>query len=146
VDGLYFYPIRPTATASNAASKTSYGQRDQEVTDDKLHSDSECQKRAETLLYQRKDAPIQITVRTPGNTNILVGDRLSMTIPAENITAQNYDVISVEHAFSMRGFLTTATMVNSANVREPMSITGQQNVIKMRREIKGLSRNEQVVG
>lgn len=121
IDGFYFYAERWESTANDATSQTNYGQRDLEVTDDKLHSDSDCQKRAETLLYQLKDPPTQIELTVPGNTNLLVGDRLQMTIAAEGIDAVSYDVISVEHAFSVSGFMTKAILVNTANIRQAIS-------------------------
>ena len=139
IDGLYFYPERWSSSASNAASKTSYGQRDMEVTDDKLHSDSDCQKRAETLLYQLKDPPVQITVTVRGNDNVLVGDRLTMTIPSEGITTQPYDVIAVENLLNLDNWTTTVTMVNSANWRAPLQLRQQ---VEMRRRIRELGVEE----
>lgn len=123
VDALWFYPDRWSDTASDGASQSLYGQRDYQLTDDKLHSDSDCQKRGETLLFQLKSPPVQIEVVTNGNDNILVGDRLSMTIPAENISAANYDVFKVENALSTQknaGWTTRALMVNSADYRKPI--------------------------
>lgn len=118
LDGLFFGHGRFRSTASDAASKASYGTRDIQYLFDSLSSDSECQSRAETMLYQLKDPPVRIDVETVGNTNILIGDRLSMTIPAENISAANFDVTEVTHRFNNQGFRTLATMVNSANIRQ----------------------------
>jgi len=142
IDGLWFYPDRWSGTATDAGSITSYGQRDLEITDDKLHSDSECQQRAETVLFQRKDHPTQIDLTVLGNTNVLIGDRLSMTIPAEGISAVNFDVISVEHSFSSQGFITKAVMVNSANIREPIASTPLRSLIKARRRLSELATDE----
>jgi len=116
-DGIYYAPDRVYGSAEDATSQTDYGEREAEVFDDVLLTASDCSVRAETLLYQLKDPAVRIDVTTPGNTNILVGDRLSMTIPAENITTANYDVVSVTHNNSLSGFLTTVSMVDSANVR-----------------------------
>lgn len=116
-DGVYYAPDRVYGSAEDNTSKTNYGEREAEFIDDTLLAASDCSVRAETLLYQLKDPAVRIDVTTPGNTNILVGDRLSMTIPAEGISAANYDVVSVAHSFSPRGFFTTAAMVDSANVR-----------------------------
>jgi hypothetical protein len=84
-------------------------------------------------------APVQIEVTVVGDTNILVGDRLSMTIPAENITAADYDVISVEHSLTGQSFLTKATMVNSVNTREPLENTTVRTIIKQARATRNLS-------
>lgn len=145
IDGLWFFPERWSDTASNAASQTSYGQRDLEVTDDKLHSDGDCEKRAETLLYQLKDPPTQIDLTVVGNTNVLVGDRLSMTIPAEGISAANYDVISVEHSFTNNGFITGAVMVDSGDVRKPVANTPMDLLVDLRRRLKGLNIDERML-
>lgn len=135
VDGLYFYPDRWTNSASDATSKTTYGQRGLEVTDDKLHSDSDCQKRAETLLYQLKDHPMQITVTVKGNDNVLVGDRLTMTIPSEGISSASYDVVAVENLLNLDNWTTKITMVNSANWRVPLKL---RRAAEMQRRIREL--------
>lgn len=117
IDGLFFFPDRWSDTASDAASKASYGQRDLLIKDDELHSDSDCQQRSEALLFQRKDPQSQIELTTHGNTNVLLGDRIPMTIPAENISAANYDVFIVEHSLNNSGFITRATMSDCAEIR-----------------------------
>ena len=139
IDDLWFKPKRAHGVASNAGSKTDYGTRELEVIDDRLRTNSDCEKHAETLLYQKMTAPVQIEVTVVGDTNILVGDRLSMTIPAENITAADYDVISVEHSLTMQGFFTKATMVNSVNTREPLENTTVRTIIKQARATRNLS-------
>lgn len=147
VDGFHFFPERWSNTASDATSQTSYGQRDMEVTDDKLHSSGECQKRAEALLFMRKDPVIQIEIAVPGNTNVLVGDRLPMTIPAENISAVNFDVVSVEHTFQKEpvGFQTRATMVDSVNVRHVIAKTNAVMMGDLKRALRELSIDEKPV-
>jgi len=144
IDGFYFYPERWSDARENPASYNAYGFRELEVTDDKLHSDAECEERARTLLSQLKDPPIQITVEIVGNSNVLVGDRLSMTIPAENISA-NYDVLAVEQSFSSQGYITKATMVDSANVREEIEITPLKQLAKLYKQVKALNVSELTV-
>jgi hypothetical protein len=117
LDKLYFSPTRWVYTTSDATSISAYGQADGEFTDDNLLANSECQKRANTLLYQLKDPVIRADVTTPGNTNIKIGDRLLLTIPAEGLSAVSFDVVAVAHDWTMQGARTTASMVNSANVR-----------------------------
>jgi len=123
VDGLHFADKRFNSVEQDAASQASYSIREYTQIDENLLSNSECGRFGQTLLYQMKDPPIRLDVTTPLNTNILVGDRLSMTIPAEGITAQNYDVISVEHNFSIAGAVTHAIMVNSTERRTIPPIT-----------------------
>jgi hypothetical protein len=139
IDDLWFKTKRARGVASNAGSKTTYGTRELEVIDDRLRTNSDCEKHAETLLYQKMTAPVQIEVTVVGDTNILVGDRLSVTIPAENITAADYDVISVEHSLTGQSFLTKATMVNSVNTREPLENTTVRTIIKQARATRNLS-------
>lgn len=146
VDGLYFGGARYSGTASDSTSQTNYGQRDLEVTDDRLLSDDACGKRAETLLLQKKDPPTQIELVVPGNTNVLVGDRLSITIPAENISSASYDVFMVEHSFSARGFITKATMVNSDTVRTPVKTNVIHTLIDSYQKLRELSRDEKIIG
>jgi len=117
-DGLCLSYGRWRDTAEDATSQSNYGQRDLIIVDDDLASDGDCEKRAETLLYQLKDPVLRLDISTPGNTNIKIGDRLSITIPAENISAVDYDVITVQHQLlAESGFVTRATLVNSANTR-----------------------------
>jgi hypothetical protein len=138
VDGLYFYPERWSGNANNYTTYRS----EWEVTDNKLHSDSECATRAETLLYQYETAPTQITVTVQGNDNVLVGDRLTMTIPSEGISAQPYDVIAVENRLNLDNWTTTPIMVNSANWRGTFQFRRQ---FEMRKRIRELSMDEKGV-
>jgi len=119
VDGLYFSKRRAVGTASDATSQTNYEKRELRVTDDSLTTDSECSKRAATLLYQLKDAPIRIDMEIIGNTNVLVGDRIPVTIPAEGINSANFDVLTVDHTLDVSsGFRTKVSMVSAGDVRQ----------------------------
>lgn len=131
VDGLCFNFGRWRDTAEDSTSQTNYGVRELVVVDNDLGSDSECQTRAEALVYQLKDPVIRLDVVTVGNTNIKVGDRLSMTIPAENISAANYDVVEARHNFTPKGFLTAVSMVNSANTRD-LPVTNVAELMRYR--------------
>jgi len=123
LDGLYFYGKRYYNLAEDATSQTNYGVRELEYVDETLVSDADCQRRGEVLLYQLKNPVTRIDISTPGNTNIKIGDRLSLTIPAEGISASNFDVVSVDHTLSSNGFITTATLVNTSDVRTAPAIT-----------------------
>jgi hypothetical protein len=118
IDGLYFFPERWSYTITDAASITAYGQRDLEVTDDNLHSDADCEVRAKTLLYQLKDMPIELDLTLKGDNNILVGDRIPVTLQYENLSAVDFDVISVEQNMDIAGWVTKPKMVNNANIRK----------------------------
>ena len=138
-DGLYFNPDRWIGTATNAASITAYGQRDFEVEDDKLHLDADCTKRAETLLLMNKDLPKQVEVTVTGNTNVLIGDRVPLTVPAENISAVNFDIVAVEHSFTNQGFYTKATTINSLNTRQLLETQPVHSIAYLKRAVRDLS-------
>lgn len=127
IDKLYFYPERwqYLTTAEDATSQTSYGEREAEYTDDTLTTAAQCRKRQETLLYQQKDRIIRLDFTVIGNTNILTGDRLTITLPLDNLTAQAFDVVSVTQTFSKAplGYQTTARCLNTTSTRRlpPMS-------------------------
>jgi hypothetical protein len=144
VDAPYFHGAPWANTTSDTPSINSYGERNLVVKDESLQSDSDCQSRAQTLVYQKKDPPTQITVAVlPGSNNLLVGDRLSMTIPAEGITAQNYDVLSVEHNFNKQtGFTSVLTLVNSVNIREPVVVDSRRVLVNLQRTVQALNRGE----
>lgn len=135
IDKLYFTPERWTYTASDATSITAYGQNDAEYTDENLSTTTDCEKRAKTLLYQLKDPVVRADVTVNGCTNIKIGDRIPLTIPAEDLTASNFDVVAVTHDFNSTGFTTVATMVNSANTRM-IPPTSNSDVVS--RKIKSL--------
>lgn len=149
IDALYFSKGRYRANASSGAPASE--QRDFDVVDDNLKSDAECQSRAETLLYQLKDALIRIDIETMGNTNILIGDQLNMTIPGEGITAQPYDVLSVEQDLSKAGFKTKASMVNSSvtptliNIRQLPSGTPYEVIAKKFNIQREIGRGLQII-
>jgi len=119
VDGLWFYPERWSATATSAFT---YGQNDYEVTDNTLHSDSDCEKRAETLLLQLKNPITRLDIRSVGDANVRIGDRIPITIPAEGLSAVNFDVLSVEYSFSKEdGFFNKQTLISTADTRSAPS-------------------------
>jgi len=141
IDELYFTGGHYYGTASSGSAH-----RDLEVSDARLTSDTLCSERAETLLYQKSSQPIQIDLIIIGNPNVLVGDRIPVTIPAEGISAQNYDVISVGQSLTERGFITTATMLNSENIREPAQTNYLDALINTQQAVKALSRDQKVIG
>jgi hypothetical protein len=117
IDGVYYSPIRSYYTAADATSIAAYGQADAEFTDENLLSATACESRAKTLLYQLKDPVIRADVTVKGTANLLIGDRVSLTIPAEGLSAVNFDVVAVEHCLNQNGWNTKASMVNSDSTR-----------------------------
>jgi len=136
IDDLALQGGRFVYKTSDATSITSYAQRDLVLIDDSLQSNTQCEARAKTLLYQRKDPVTQIEITTQGNTNVLVGDQLSLSLPRESISG-SYDVISVDHAFNTNGFFTSFKAVQGQTNRT--SVT--QSTIQEISRLKTLSRN-----
>lgn len=118
IDNLFFNSRNYYGFAEDATSQTTYEIREEAIIDEELPDDTECERRAQTLLYQLKDPLIRVDLVTKGNTNIKMGDQIPLTIPAENISAIAFDVLTVEHdVTSQIGFKTAATMLNTSNMR-----------------------------
>lgn len=141
VDGLCYNFGRWRYSTSDATSITNYGQRDLVVIDDTLNSDAECESRSKTHLYRQKEPVIRLDCLVNGNNNILLGDRLSMTIAAEGISATNYYVTGVDQvleAGTEGGWKTRVTMVDNMNNRSPCAIAPLEvmmNEMKRNRDI-----------
>lgn len=141
IDECYFSGARFYALADAGASVV----REYTVIDDTLLTDADCQKRAKTLLYQLQDTPIRIDVLTRGNTNLLIGDRLSLTIAAEGISASNYDIVEVDHNVLRGAFTTSVKTVDTANKRA-LPPTTQNEVLKEQFNIqKEIARGIQII-
>jgi hypothetical protein len=142
IDGLYFGHGRWRSIVQDATSQTDYGIRELTHVDDKLESDVQCQQRGESLQYQLKLAPTRLDVTTPGNLNLLIGDRLTMTILPENISAAAYDIVTVEHSIDLaNGFITKASMLNSSNIREVPAITTGDVMIQQYKRVREITRD-----
>jgi hypothetical protein len=146
IDALYFGHGRFRDTASDlvgaGSSGVLYGQRDLEITDNTLRSDTECEQRSEAMLYQMKTPPVQIEVtKKPGDNNILIGDRVPMTIPAENISVVDYDIFMVEHDQKPEpeGYSSKATMVNSASIREPVEASLHRSLAMLKVQVRRIA-------
>jgi hypothetical protein len=132
IDKLHFGPYRCYGTAEDPTNQGIYGLREAEYTDDNLLSTSECTKRAESLKMQLYDKTIALTCTVPGNTNILVGDRIPVTLPLDNITAQDMDVVAVEHNYTQNAlFTTTPSFIYTGDIRvlppsNPFDATNRQ--------------------
>jgi hypothetical protein len=84
----------------DTASQNAYGLRELVEVDEELHSDNECLLRAKALLVHLKDPVEHLTLRSTvidyGNTPLLPGDKIHVTLPNENVDA-DYRIISVEY-------------------------------------------------
>jgi hypothetical protein len=117
IDKLYFSPDRWVGVAEDPTNQGIYDIREAEYTDENLLSNDECTKRAESLLMQLKEKTTGVSFTVQGNTNILRGDRIPLTLPPDNITAVDFDVISVEHSYSESGFYTIPQLILGADIR-----------------------------
>jgi len=126
IDKLFFYPERYVATAWDTTSINSYSEREAEYTDDQLLTAEETLARARTLMYTQKDRVLRLDFTVPGNSNVLVGDRLTMTLPPSNISAVAFDVASVDHMFTggkTAKWQTSVHAIQGADTRQLPSVT-----------------------
>jgi hypothetical protein len=131
VDNLFFDHARWSATYGT-------GQRELAETDEELHSDDECLLRAKAL-YDYLSSPAEyIKVRSDvidyGNTPILAGDRIWVTLPNENVDGY-YRVISAEYHLRARDQTLEITLELG---KEPMLLADY--LYALRRKTGSLSR------
>jgi hypothetical protein len=120
IDKMFFHPYRFSSSVHDDTSIAAYDQQDAEFTDNNLTSNAECEVRAQTLLYQLKDPITRVDLQCEGDVNLLIGDRLPLTIPAEEISAVNFDIVASEHNFvpaKENAWTTTIRTVDSGNIR-----------------------------
>lgn len=146
-DCIYFSSLRWNDMDEDAGSQTSYGVRPYLVIDDRIHSTTEASNYAATVKDRFKDVPLQLDVIMPMDTNMLIGDRIPITIAHENLSAQDFDVIRVEHVMSEEtGFLTRATLVSKERMRSPLMTTDYTAILReMRSQTSNLTKNVTVV-
>jgi len=112
VDNLFFNSARWSAVYGG-------GQREYSETDEELHTDAECLLRAKALYNYLSGTAEYLKVTSSvidyGNSPILAGDRIWVTILNENINGY-YRVISVEYHFTKYGELETTLELG----KEPM--------------------------
>jgi hypothetical protein len=135
IDNLRLLGGRFQHLAEDATSQTDYGRRDLVHLDEALISVADVQTRGETLKYQLKDPTVEVTISTMLNTDILVGDRLTVTLPNEGITAADCDAISVEQSVTNQGGTTVVTTVTSPNKRRRIDKTPFDVLASTRREM-----------
>ncbi len=100
VDGLFFGGKRYSATEEDIASQNSYGLRELAEVNEELWSDDECTSHAKALLANLNQPAESLTLRTTvldyGNSPILPGDKIHVTLPNENVDG-NFRVASAEY-------------------------------------------------
>jgi len=100
IDGLFFGGRRYSSTQEDSASQQAYGLRELTDTDEELYSDNECLLRAKALLAHYKDPAEYLTLRSTvidyGNTPLLPGDKIHVTLPNENVDA-DFRILSAEY-------------------------------------------------
>ena len=144
VDGLCFNFGRWRSSATS--DPTAYGLRELVVVDDQLNSDLNCQRCAESLLYQKNAVVKRLDVTAVGNLNLRIGDRLVQSIPAEAINNVDFDMVAVEHYLdTSQGFLTKAIMVDTPNTRAIPSATPNEILKHQFSKMKDYARGLQAV-
>jgi hypothetical protein len=116
VDGLCFSQGRwRKSPLSDAASVASYGEFDQIVVDDNLRADSQCENRGNAMLWQNSDTGQRLDLTCVGSNNILLGDRLTVTLPREGVTATNFYVLAVDQNYDVKEWQTKVTCIGSSD-------------------------------
>ncbi|MEM2263504.1 MAG: hypothetical protein QW160_04705 [Candidatus Bathyarchaeia archaeon] len=105
IDGLHFYPTRFQATQEDTGSQSAYGLRELTETDEELYSDNECLLRAKALLDYGKSPTEHLTIKSTvvdyGDTPILAGDKVYVSLPNEGVGGY-FRVESVEYHVDAR--------------------------------------------
>lgn len=118
-DGLHWNGRPYYGHASDATSYNAYGYRDVMLEDPALMSNTECVRRAETILMQQKTPPYRLDFQVPGNTNLLIGDRIPITLLPEAMTNVDFDLLTVEHVLAGKpiGWRTNVTALSTGTLR-----------------------------
>ncbi len=132
IDGLCFNFGRWRYLAEDGTSQSDYEQHDSVVVNDLLNSDAECESHSKTLIYQQKDPVIRLDLVLIGNTNVLLSDQIPITIPAENFSAKNFFVTSVEQHWgnAPEGWRTVVTSVDTLNTRNVPAASDRDVILK----------------
>jgi hypothetical protein len=147
LDGLSFSYGRWRSLVENAASQTAYGIRDTAIVDDDLATDAECEIRGQSLLWQMKDPVQRLDITVPGSNNLLLGDRLPITLLVENLTAANFDVISVEHVLTCgTGWICNLSLQGSVNHRVLSANKPSEIIVRELRRQSDVARGVTIVG
>jgi len=105
IDALYFGGRRYEAAREDSGSQNAYGLRELTETDEELISDNECDLRVKALLDYFKNPAEYLTIRSTvidyGNTPLLPGDKIHVTLPNENVDA-DFRIESVEYYVDAR--------------------------------------------
>ncbi|MEM2995785.1 MAG: hypothetical protein QXI91_07250 [Candidatus Bathyarchaeia archaeon] len=100
VDWLFFGKRRCEATQEDTNSKNAYGLRELVEVDEELYSDDECTLRAKALLDHYKNPIEHLTIKSTvidyGNTPLLPGDKIHVTLPNEGVDA-DFRIETVEY-------------------------------------------------
>jgi hypothetical protein len=100
IDQFHFGYGKWKSTQEDTTSQTTYGLRELVEVDEELYSDNACTLRAKALLNHLKNPAEYLTIRSTvidyGNTPLLPGDKIHVTLPNENIDA-DFRILSVEY-------------------------------------------------
>ena len=100
LDQFHFGYGKWKSIQEDTASQQAYGLRELVEVDEELYSDNACMLRAKALLNHLKNPAEHLTIRTTvidyGNTPLLPGDKIHVTIPNENIDS-DFRILSTEY-------------------------------------------------
>ena len=121
IDQLYF-GTRFYGVASSSASQTSYGLREKIIKDGRYNSNLYCQNVANTYLSINSSSTKQIEILTTGSVDLIMGYTYPLTIPSENISAANYELIDLEHKFDAGGFTSKCLFTDKKEISTPIPL------------------------
>lgn len=147
IDGLRLEGRRYYSGAvESGPSQTNFGIRELVHISDKLISNAECVKVANTFLYQQKDLPKTSSMLINGNTDVRIGDRLTIVLPEEGIPATFYYVFAVEHFFNDQGFQTIVEMSNLPDLRRSLNLNMSTALTDTQKMMRKVAQGDKFVG
>ena len=118
IDGLYFGPIRWTGSVSDPGTSGSFGYRPYTEISDYLHSNTECQLRAQEVMSGSNSPIKQIVILTTGSESLIPGYTAIVDIPSEGINT-TFDMLEIQHMYDVRsGFLTELQLTDQKYIRD----------------------------
>jgi hypothetical protein len=135
---------------TKTGSFVNYGRCDLVVVEDDLYGDVACQARAEAIYMQKSEPTRQLIFSVPGNSNVLIGDQLSITLPPEALTASLFDVAVLENTVDQNGWRTRVQAVQEiggvGTQRELVPINPMQVLAKDLSRLGKVARGNRYIG
>lgn len=147
IDGLCYSYGRWRHTAYDPTGAGIYGLHETTFTDDDLGSDAECQVRAESLLFQEKDPVQRLDFSVRGTSNVQLGDQIAITLPPENLSAANFQLMTIEHETVLNeGWVSKLTLLGTNYTRKVPPRTTHDAILRELKRHQELGRGMRKAG